>query len=125
MGAQKRTAPRARGDGFMRVIIESPFAGDVEKNVKYAQKAMLHSIRLGESPLAFHLLYTQVLDDTKPTQRNKGIRRSFKWHLQADIIAIYSDLGVTPGMRLAIEFALKHKIKMQKRYILGFSSNRK
>jgi hypothetical protein len=108
----------------MRVIIESPFAGDMSKNVKYAKKALLHSLNLGESPLAFHLLYTQVLNDNEPAQRNKGITLSFEWHRKANLIAIYADLGVSPGMKLAMEFALKNKIKMEKRFILGVGSHR-
>ena len=109
----------------MRVVIESPFAGNLDVNVEYARQCLLHSLNLGESPLAFHLLYTQVLDDTVPALRNKGITLSFEWHKKADLIALYSDLGVSAGMKLAIEFALKNKIKIEKRFILGVDvSNR-
>ena len=106
----------------MRVVIESPFAGNVDVNKEYARQSLLHSLNLGESPLAFHLLYTQVLDDTVPAQRNKGITLSFEWHRKADLIAFYSDLGITAGMKLAMEFALKNKIKVEKRFILGVDS---
>jgi len=42
-----------------RVIIESPYAGDIEVNLKYAKLCILDSLKRGEAPLASHLLYTQ------------------------------------------------------------------
>ena len=51
-----------------RVIIESPFAGDVDRNLRYARAAMRDCLLRGESPYASHLLYTQpgVLNDDIP-----------------------------------------------------------
>jgi hypothetical protein len=56
-----------RRKNMKKVIIESPFAGDVKKNIEYARKCMRDSLLRGEAPLASHLLYTQdgILDDTK------------------------------------------------------------
>ena len=47
------------------VIIESPYAGDIEKNVAYARDCVRDSLMRGEAPYASHLLYTQpnILDD--------------------------------------------------------------
>jgi hypothetical protein len=42
-----------------RVIIESPYSGDVETNVAYARAALRDCLSRGEAPLASHLLYTQ------------------------------------------------------------------
>ena len=61
----------------MIVCIESPFAGNVEFNVEYAKLAMKDSLSRGEAPFLSHLLYTQVLDDTKPDERGWGISASF------------------------------------------------
>jgi hypothetical protein len=41
------------------VIIESPYAGEVEANVAYARACMRDSLGHGEAPIASHLLYTQ------------------------------------------------------------------
>lgn len=41
------------------VIIESPFAGEVEENIKYARQCLRDSILRGEVPFVSHLLYTQ------------------------------------------------------------------
>jgi hypothetical protein len=48
-----------------RVILGSPYAGDIERNISYARKCIRHSLSLGEAPIASHLLYTQegILDD--------------------------------------------------------------
>jgi hypothetical protein len=41
------------------VIIESPYAGDVEPNVAYAKAAVLDCLSRGEAPYASHLFFTQ------------------------------------------------------------------
>lgn len=58
-----------------RVIIESPYAGDVELNAQYARECLRDSLTRGEAPIASHLLYTQpgVLDDAVPRERALGI----------------------------------------------------
>jgi hypothetical protein len=54
------------------VILESPFAGDVERNTLYARHALKDSLMRGEAPIASHLLYPQVLDDLIPSERQLG-----------------------------------------------------
>lgn len=41
------------------VIIESPFAGDVVRNLRYLRACMRDCLRRGEAPYASHALYTQ------------------------------------------------------------------
>lgn len=87
------------------VIIESPYAGDVEANTKYAQRCIFDSLNRGEAPFASHLLYTQVLDDAVPSQRKMGIEVGFAWGEKADLVAVYTDKGVSKGMEFGIERA--------------------
>ena len=91
-----------------RVILESPYAGDIERNVRYARACVADSLSRGEAPIASHLLYTQpgVLDDTKPDERAKGIAAGFEWRGLADASVFYVDLGMSGGMTLAMEHAL-------------------
>lgn len=42
------------------VILESPYAGNVEKNVEYARMCMLDSLKRGESPMVSHSLFTDI-----------------------------------------------------------------
>lgn len=82
------------------VIIESPYAGDVERNERYARAAMADSLTRGEAPFASHLLYTQpgVLDDTDPSERALGIRAGLAWGREACATVVYTDLGLSRGM---------------------------
>ncbi len=87
-----------------RVIIESPFAGDIERNTQYARAAMHDCLMRGEAPFASHLLYTQpgVLDDDKPVERKHGIDAGLAWGDVADAVVVYIDHGISPGMRHGI-----------------------
>jgi hypothetical protein len=88
------------------VIIESPFAAHTKKQAelhhRYARAALFDSLSRGEAPFASHLIYTQVLDDKEPVDRRRGIEAGFAWGKMADTVAVYEDLGVSPGMRLGI-----------------------
>lgn len=89
------------------VLVESPYAGDVERNVEYARRAMRDCLMRGEAPFASHLLYTQpgVLDDTIPAQRAMGINAGLAWGAKAIMTAVYVDFGISGGMRQGIEAA--------------------
>lgn len=89
----------------MCVVIESPYAGDVEANKAYARRCMLDSLSRGEAPLLSHLLYTQVLDDTDPEQRHRGIRAHKSWIVVCDKVVVYADRGISDGMKEGIRFA--------------------
>ena len=83
-----------------RVLIESPYAGEVERNQMYARFCSHYSVTsYNESPYASHLYFTQefILDDLIPEERKLGINQiSFAaWrdpHLQET--AGLTDLGV-------------------------------
>ena len=90
-----------------RVILESPYAGDVELNVRYARAALRDSLMRGEAPIASHLLYTQVgvLDDDVKLEREMGINAGLDWRHVSDGTVVYTDLGVSRGMEYGIEAA--------------------
>ena len=86
-----------------RVILESPYAGEVDRNVAYARAALRHSLRKGEAPIASHLLYTQdgVLDDDLPDERALGIAAGLAWAPVAVAAVFYVDFGWSRGMEAA------------------------
>ena len=92
-----------------RVLIESPFAGDVERNVRYLRAALRDCLMRGEAPFASHGLYTLpgVLDDTDPLERELGIEAGLTWGQAADLTAVYTDLGISEGMRRGIRRAFE------------------
>ncbi len=103
------------------VVIESPYAGNVAVNEEYARSAMRDCLSRGESPYASHLLYTQpgVLDDTVPEERTLGIAAGFAWAAQADLIAVYVDLGMSRGMGQGVARALKSGQPVEFRTLCG------
>ena len=92
-----------------RVVIESPYAGDVERNLRYLRACMHYCITHDEAPYASHALYTQpgVLDDLKPIERELGIVAGFCWRDVADLTVVYTDLGITSGMQYGIDDAAR------------------
>jgi hypothetical protein len=91
----------------MKVIIESPFAGNIPKNLDYARACMADCFERGEIPFASHLLYTQknILKDHIPEERALGINAGLEWGKHADKTVVYTDLGITPGMLQGISAA--------------------
>ena len=92
---------------MIRVIIESPYAGNVERNLACARAAMRDSITRGEAPIASHLLYTQpgILDDGLAEERRLGIAAGLRWGELAELAVVYRDFGITAGMREGIAAA--------------------
>lgn len=87
------------------VVIESPYAGDVERNVEYAKRCMKDSLKRGEAPYASHLLYTQVLDDKVKHERERGMMAGFAWAEVATLRVFYIDYGISEGMKEALKLA--------------------
>jgi len=60
------------------VYICSPYAGDVEKNIRFARAACRYAAEQGCAPVPVHLLYPQILNDAIPSQREAGIRMGLR-----------------------------------------------
>lgn len=104
-----------------RVILESPYAGDVEANLTYARACMADCLKRGEAPFASHLLYTQegVLDDTAPEERERGIRAGFAWGEVAVRIVVYLDRGTSSGMQYGIDAANERGVPVEFRRLFS------
>lgn len=100
------------------VTIESPFAGDVERNTEYARRAMLDSLMRGEAPMASHLLYPQVLDDDIPEERTIGIEAGLAWRDASAKTVVYTDHGISTGMQYGIDRAEQAGKPIEYRQIL-------
>lgn len=99
------------------VILESPYAGDVEKNIEYARKCVRDCLARGEAPLVSHLLYTQpgILDDGILEERALGIQAGHAWYKVAEGCVVYTDLGISPGMERGIDQAIQNGIEVEYR----------
>ncbi len=89
------------------VIIESPYAGDIEANTEYARACVRDSLGRGEAPIASHLLYTQpgILRDDMPHERQCGIDSGLAWRKVAEMTVVYTDRGLSSGMHYGIAAA--------------------
>lgn len=114
-GAIRRLPNRARAIEIIKhpvssirlVILESPYAGDVERNIAYARRCIRDALYRREAPIASHLLYTQpgVLDDDVPVERKLGIDAGLAWRAVAQASVVYTDLGISEGMKYGIAAA--------------------
>lgn len=89
----------------MRVCVETPLRGDYERNVLYADACMLDALERGEAPFLGHLLYPRVLNDADPVHRAKGIAAHLAWLRAAELVVLYTNLGVSDGMAEAVMLA--------------------
>lgn len=101
------------------VIVESPFAGHVDRNVEYARRCVRDSLSRGEAPIASHLLYTQpgILNDDVPDERKWGIDAGLAWRRVAEASVVYTDLGISVGMQYGIDAAEQAGIPVEYRRI--------
>jgi hypothetical protein len=89
------------------VIVESPYAGDIDANVAYARACVRDALNRGEAPFASHLLHTQpgILRDEVPAERAHGIAAALAWYRAADAAVVYTDRGISRGMEAGIAAA--------------------
>ncbi|WP_245467950.1 hypothetical protein [Mesorhizobium sp. M6A.T.Cr.TU.017.01.1.1] len=106
------------------VILESPYAGEVERNVAYARAALRDCLKRGDAPAASHLLYTQpgVLDDDDPAERATGIGAGLAWGRKAEATVVYTDRGVSKGMAQGIARALAEGRPVEYRRLEGWAA---
>jgi hypothetical protein len=102
------------------VILESPFAGDIPQNIRYARLCTRDSLMRGEAPLVSHLLYTQdtILDDKIQEERAMGITAGHVWYVYAAACVVYVDHSISNGMILGIERAVHFNLPVEYRRIL-------
>jgi hypothetical protein len=104
-----------------RVLIESPFAGDVQRNIRYAKACVMDCLKRGEAPYASHLFFTLegLLDDNIPEERALGIEAGLIWGQAAECTVVYTDLGISEGMEGGIERARKEGREVKIRRLGG------
>lgn len=107
-----------------KVVIESPYSGDIATNVEYALACVQESLSRKEAPFASHLLYTRFpengsgdyaghkSDEGDPERRLDGIGAGYRWGKEASLVAMYTDLGISEGMGKAREFYLSRGVRV-------------
>jgi len=102
--------------GMRRVIVETPYAGDIERNLKFLRACMRDCLLRGEAPFASHGLYTQpgVLRDEIPEERRLGMEAGFVWRPVADATVVYTNLGISRGMQAGIDNTDEDRLEMRR-----------
>lgn len=86
------------------IYVASPYAGDIEKNTKFAKRACRHAMGEGHAFFAPHLLYPTILDEHQPEQRQLGLDMGIAMLSRCDEIWCYGDY-ISLGMHFEIEEA--------------------
>jgi hypothetical protein len=86
------------------VYICSPYAGEIESNTRFAKASCRYAAEQGCAPVAVHLLYPQILDDTIPAQREAGIRMGLRVLASCDELWICGS-RISHGMNSEIAVA--------------------
>ena len=95
------------------IYIASPYAGDVEVNTEFAKEACRFVMSEGHAFFAPHLLYPQLLDDSKPQERQAGLDMGLAMLPRCDELWCYGD-RISFGMHLEIEEAVRLGIPVRR-----------
>ena len=102
-----------------RVIVESPYRGStaeiLARNSAYRDRCIMDCLNRGEAPIASHRMFPGILNDDDPKQRELGIEAGLAWVPVADLMAIYTDFGISAGMERAMLRARKCGVRIELR----------
>ena len=88
-----------------KVYVASPFAGDIKSNIAHAIGYCRYVIARNGQPIAGHLLYPQILDDSNPIEREIGLMFGLALLEICDEVWCFGVMS--EGMKLEISVAKK------------------
>lgn len=94
------------------VYICSPYAGDIDENIKAARSYSRFAVGKGYIPIAPHLLFPQFLNDVDKEQRELGLCFALILLGKCDELWVFGD-RVSDGMAREIANAQKHGIPVR------------
>lgn len=93
------------------VYIASPYAGDIEYNIKMAIAYCRYAAGCGVIPLAPHLLLPRFLCESNPEEREQGIKMGLQLLALCSELWVFGD-RISEGMRREIEETKRLGIKI-------------
>lgn len=93
-----------------RLCIESAYAESerftVTENVEFARAVCRYALARGYVPYASHLFFPGILDDSRPQERELGIRAGFAWSQHATEVwfCLRPDEELSQGMKEAVGY---------------------
>ena len=113
----ERIGIRKRRKFMPLVYICSRYAADEKRTVSENEEAAIKysrfAIEQGCIPLASHLLYPRILDDSNPEQRKLGLFFGQVWLDIAREIWIFSDGSLSKGMQAEYDRAKKRGYRIR------------
>lgn len=94
----------------MKIIyVASPCAGDIEKNTAFAKTACHHVMEQGHAFFCPHLLYSNILDEHNPKERQLGLDMGLAMLKTCDELWVFGE-RISQGMMAEIEEAKRLSI---------------
>ena len=98
-----------------KIYVASRYAGDIQTNIENAVWACRYVIDKGYMPVASHLLYPQILNDSNPRERELGLMFGLALLANCDEVWVFTvDGEVSSGMEREIEEAKRLGIPVRK-----------
>ena len=98
-----------------KIYVASRYAGDIQTNIENAVWACRYVIDKGYMPVARHLLYPQILNDSNPRERELGLMFGLSLLANCDEVWVFTvDGEVSSGMEREIEEAKRLGIPVRK-----------
>lgn len=94
------------------VYICSPYAGDIENNVKAAQGYSRFAVRKGYIPIAPHLLFPQFMNDADPKERKLALLFGNFLMSKCSEIWVFGE-HISTGMEAEIKQARQKKYRLR------------
>ena len=82
----------------------SPYRGDTQKNIKFAQECCKHVVSQNNVPIAPHLYFPGFLNDENKEERNQALEMNKKLIEKSDEIMVFGD-EISDGMKYEIDYA--------------------
>ena len=86
------------------IYVASPYAGDIERNTEFAREACQFVKNEGHAFFAPHLLYSQVLDEGNPADRQLGLTMGQEALSKCDELWVFGET-ISEGMQGEIDEA--------------------
>lgn len=94
------------------VYICSPYAGDVEMNVKNAKKYSRFAVDRHYLPITPHIYFTQFMDDDIPQERDTAIFMNWVLMSKCEELWVFGDI-ISKGMKAEIDRARYKHMKIR------------
>lgn len=94
------------------IYICSPYRGDIRRNKEYARELTRAAVNSGFVPVAVHLYLTEVLDDSKPEERKRGVAAGMGILEHCKYILVGNKYGISEGMKGELTLAALKGITM-------------